>query len=408
MNVFVGRQPILDVNEKILGYELLHRDSEKNVFPNMDPDKATIDLLINTFISIGTEEVVGKHLSFINFTENLLAQDIFDGLDPEYIVIEILENVAITPVLLEKLKDLKEKGFRLALDDFVLQEQYQIHSGLFKLIDYIKVDFINTTPEERASIELFIRRYTHIELLAEKVETAGDFQRAKRAGYTLFQGYFFAEPEIVKGFGIPPKPVLYLQILDLLNAEDPNIEEIATLIKHDVSLSYRLLRAINSPGVGMMRKISSIKQAIILLGLNEMKKWMQVLALREFANEHPSGRIQVLIDFSLTRAKICEFIAKETGKLNSDEYFLAGLFSLMDVIMKREWREILTLIPLTDQVANTLIGEETEISPFVELAEAIERFDTEKLDRLAKELNIELETLSIYSQKANLWGRAFL
>ena len=407
MNVFVGRQPILDVHENIYGYELLYRDGKENAFPNIDPDEATIKLLINTFVSIGPEEIVGNHSSFINFTGKLLGEDIFDSLDPTRVVIEILEDVAITPILLTRLQELKEKGFRLALDDFILQEQYKVHSRIFELIDYIKVDFMETDEAERASIEQYLRRYSNIKLLAEKVETKEEFQKAKAAGYKLFQGYFFAKPEVIKGFEIPPKPILHLRVIDLLNGEDPDVEEIATLIKQDISLSYKLLRVTNSPGIGIIRKISSIQQAIMLLGLKEVRNWMHVLALREIGNEVSGGRTQALVDYSLTRAKMCELLAKEKGRENADEYFLAGLFSLMDVMLKRDWQDILDLIPLSDNVANTLIGEETEITPYLELAEAIERFDGERLDELAKQLNIDQEMLGNYSQKANLWGKAF-
>ena len=405
MDIFVGRQPILDANENIYGYELLHRDGTSNAFPNIDPDKATVELLINTFISIGEEEIVGKHRSFINFTGGLLAQDIFDGFDPETVVIEILEDVAITSALLSRLRELKEMGFRLALDDFVLQENKQVNQQLFELVDYIKIDFMATHLEERAKVEQLVKQYSNITLLAEKVESKEDFERAKEAGYTLFQGYFFAKPEIIKGFEMPPKPVLHFEIIDLLNAEEPNIEEIAKLIKRDISLSYRLLRVINSPAIGLTRKISSIKQAIVILGLPEMRKWVQVLALREFGNKKSGGRIQALIDYSLTRAKLCELLAKETGIQNTDEYFLAGLFSLMDVIMKQEWEEILLLIPLSDKVTNTLTGSDTEIQPFIELVEAIERLEVEKIASLAIELKIDAHVLGTYSQQANRWAR---
>ena len=405
MNIFVGRQPILDVNENLYGYELLYRDGKENAFPNINSDAATIELLINTFVSIGSDEIVGKSLSFINFTGKLLTEDIFDSLDPTRVVIEILEDVAITPSLLTRLRELKEKGFRMALDDFILQEQYRVHSQIFELIDYIKVDFMETNEEERAGIVQFLKKYSNIVLLAEKVETKEDFQKAKASGYTLFQGYFFAQPEVISGFEIPPKPILHLRIIDLLNEENPDIEEVAALIKQDISLSYKLLRVINSSGIGIVRKVSSIQQAIVLLGLKEMKKWMHVFTLRELGDGELGGRTGALINYSLTRAKMCEQLAK--GKHNADEYFLAGLFSLMDVILKRDWQDILELIPLSDNVENTLMGIETTITPYLELVEAIERFDSKRLDELAKILNVDQEMLGIYSQRANLWGQAF-
>ena len=162
INIFVGRQPILDQNGDIYGYELLYRNSYKNFFPNVNPEQATIGLLVNTFLTIGIEKVAGNSLSFINFTGELLAQDIFSNLDPEQVVIEVLENVEITPSLLTKLRLLKEMGFKIALDDFILQEQYSVHSELFKIVDFIKVDYLDTTPAERLEIEKFIKQYPAI------------------------------------------------------------------------------------------------------------------------------------------------------------------------------------------------------------------------------------------------------
>ncbi len=405
MNIFVGRQPILDLNEDIYGYELLHRDSTENAFPNIDPDQATIELLINTFISIGSKEIVGQHLSFINFTGSLLAQDVFDGLDPQTVVIEVLEDVAVTPSLLTKLRELKAEGFRIALDDFELQEQHHVHKELFNIVDIIKIDFRATTAEARAKMERFIRCYPQIQLLAEKVETKADLIEARLAGYTLFQGFFFAEPEIIEGFEIPPKPLLHFQIIEQLHDPDANIERIATLIKSDISLTYRLLRVVNSAGIGVVQEIRSIKQALVILGLNEMRKWVQVLALREFGQSDSGGRIQALIDFSLARAKLCEQLAVETGKSNRDEYFLTGLFSMMDLIMKQEWPAIFTQISLSQKVQDTLLGKETEISPYVRLIEAIERLDSDQIDAFAKEMNIDQVRLTKYSQQANRWAR---
>ena len=405
MNVFVGRQPILDLQENIFGYELLYRNSEKNRFPMIDPDRATIELIVNTFLSIGAREIAGERTLFINFTGNLLAQDIFGSFDARCVVIEILEDVAITPALISKVRELKEHGFRIAMDDFILQEQYDVHSSLFNYVDYLKIDFLNTTAEERVAIEKFSKEYANIALIAEKIETETEFLNAKESGYTLFQGYFFAKPEIIRGFEIPPNIALHYQVINSLAKDTPNFEEISELIKRDISLSYKFLRFINSPGVGVRRKISSIKQALVIVGLNEMKKWMHVLALREIEEDNSSGRVQALMEYSLTRAKMCELLAERAGKKNLDEYFLVGMFSLMDVIMKREWYDILPLIPLTDAVSRTLEGKETVITPYVKLAEAIERFNLDDIEQYAEELGIDYVELSNYSQEANRWSR---
>ncbi|MFD1926863.1 EAL and HDOD domain-containing protein [Sporosarcina siberiensis] len=404
MNVFVGRQPILDSNGKILGYELLYRNSEKNSFPNVNPEKATIELLINTFQLIGVDRISGSHLSFINFTAKLLTEDVFNSLDPKTVVIEILEDVEITPSLITKMYRLKEMGFDIALDDFVLNEEYEQNSILFNLITYIKVDFLATTTEEKRKTEKFLAKYPHIILLAEKVETEIEYRLAKEAGYTLFQGYYFAKPEIIKGYEIPQIVTNHFQIIEKINSDDASIKEIAGLIKKNISLSYNLLRFINSPGIGIPQKITSIQQAIVLMGLTQMRKWMHVLALREIRFQTANGRIHALTNYSMGRAKLCELLAIHAGKKNTDEYFLAGLFSLLNVIMGKEWDDILTHIPLSNLVNETLRGNQTEISMYLEVAEAAERFDWERLEVLAAQLGLTYEEILKYSNEAVRWS----
>ncbi|MEK5040708.1 EAL and HDOD domain-containing protein [Sporosarcina sp. FSL K6-3457] len=405
IDIFVGRQPILNQDGDIFAYELLYRNSTDNFFPGVDSDTATIGLLVNTFLSIGVEKVAGKSVAFINFSGELLAQDIFTTLKPDRVVIEILEDVEITPSLLTKMRLLKAEGFKLALDDFILQKQYMVHMELFDLVDIVKVDYINTTATERLEIEAFIKKYPDIMLLAEKIETEQQFQQAEKSGYKLFQGYFFAKPEIISGIEIPSNVSLHFQIIELFNAESPNIDEIASLIMRDMSLSYKLLRFINTLAFQVPKRISSIKQAIVIIGLQETKKWVMLLALHEMGDGQGRGRTKALVDYSLTRAKMCELLAKHEGKKNAEEYFLAGMFSLINVIMKRDWDDILELIPLSNLVARTLRGEETEITSSLQLTEAIERFNWERLKQLTEEIGIDDSKLSAYSLEAHRWAQ---
>lgn len=405
IDIFVGRQPILNQNGDIFAYELLYRNSNDNFFPGVDSDTATIGLLVNTFLTLGVEKVAGKSVAFINFSGELLAQDIFTTLKPDRVVIEILEDVEITPSLLTKMRLLKAEGFKLALDDFILQKQYMVHMELFDLVDIVKVDYIDTTAIERLEIEAFIKKYPNILLLAEKIETEQQFQQAEKAGYKLFQGYFFAKPEIISGIEIPSNVGLHFQIIELFNKESPNIDEIANLIMRDMSLSYKLLRFINTLAFQVPKRISSIKQAIVIIGLQETKKWVMLLALHEMGEGQGKGRVKALVDYSLMRAKMCELLAKHEGKKNAEEYFLAGMFSLVNVIMKRDWDDILEHIPLSDLVACTLKGEQTEITLSLQLTEAIERFNWERLEQLAEEFGIDNSKLSAYSLEAHRWAQ---
>ncbi|WP_262173811.1 EAL and HDOD domain-containing protein [Saccharococcus sp. Marseille-Q5394] len=403
--IFVGRQPILDKEERIFGYELLYRNSDQNSFPDIDPEQATIQLLVNTFLSIGVDQISGKSKSFINFTGDLLLKDIFSSLKPEFVVIEILEDVEITPALISRIREIKQEGFQLALDDFIIQDQYALHTELFELIDYVKVDFLAVDAKGRRDIERFIKKYPHIKMLAEKIETEEQFQIAKKSGYDLFQGYFFAKPEIIKGVEIPANLNLHMQIISKLNDSDPNIDEIANLILHDISLTYKLLRLINTMNFNVPKSVGSVKQAIVLIGMRELKKWMRILMLQDISDHSSSGRVKALVSCSMSRAKMCEFVAIRTGYPNGDEHFFVGLFSLLDAIMNRDWDDILPMFPFSEDVAETLQGKKTDMTPYLELAIATERFDMEKINKISKRFGVSKEEIIAFSNKANHWAR---
>lgn len=268
--IFVGQQPILDVNGDLFSFELLYRNSDSNAFPDVDSELATIAVIVNTYLSPGFEQIAAKKV-FINFSATLLMTDIFDILDPNRVVIEILEDVVMTSTLLTRLKKLKSMGFRLALDDFILQSQHSVYPDLFQSIDYIKVDFISTTESQRSAIEALKVKHPHIILLAEKVETNQQFEVAKSLGYELFQGYFFAKPDIIKGKKLPSDTLLYFEILKLLNKEDPNIEEIAALIMRDISLTYKLLRHINTHAFRSSKKSAPFTMQLPEWGYRNLK-----------------------------------------------------------------------------------------------------------------------------------------
>lgn len=407
MDIFVGRQPILNRHGNIYGYELLHRNSERNVFSNIDPEKATIEVLVHTFLTIGIDQVAGRRLSFINFPESLLAQNVFTQLDPEKVVIEVLEDVNITPAMINRLKAFKKAGFKIALDDFVFHDQFRKYPELFKLVNIIKVDFANTSHIDRVRIEALAKDYPHIHLLAEKVETEAEFQDAQERGYQLFQGYFFAKPEILRSKEIPSNVALHFHVIQKLNSPNPDVDKIASLVEHDVSLSYKFLRYINSLAFEVPNEVHSIRQAIMLMGINEAKKWMHVLMLHDLGEGNGNGRTRALVDYSLSRAKMCELLAKRNRKKDADTYFLAGMFSLIDAIMKRPLEDVLPLLPLSDCIVRTLHGEQTRISDYLRLAIAVERLDLDQIGLLSKRIGITESELGLLTREVQRWVSYF-
>ena len=305
MEVFLARQPILDRFNKLFAYELLFRDSERNTYQGEDGDKATIDVIKNTFTNIGIEKVTGNKKAFINFTENILKSDIFEVLPPKSVIIEILEDIEPTGEIVELCRKLKKQGYVIALDDFVYSEKYL---ELFEIVDIIKVDFKITKGSERKNVINQVNS-SRIKFLAEKVETIEDFNEAVTYGYEYFQGYYLSKPLMISGKKIAENKAIYIQILKEINNENFSIESMENLIKRDVSLSFKLLKLINSSYYSFTSEIKSLKQALALLGEKEIKKWLYLIVFQTMGENKP----EVIIIDSLTRERFAEIIAKNNG-----------------------------------------------------------------------------------------------
>ncbi|WP_332648609.1 EAL and HDOD domain-containing protein [Lysinibacillus sp. 54212] len=404
MEVFIGRQPIFNLHERVVAYELLYRNKNNNSFPLVDSDAATVDVLVNSFLSIGIDEVGNGRPCFVNFTENLLMGPLTDYLDPANIVIEILEDVPITKKLISKVAELKEKGFKIALDDFILDESVQIYDELFTYIDYIKVDFLFSPLLERMEIESKVKsNFPHIKLLAEKVETRNQFDVAKHSGYSLFQGYFFEQPQILKSTDIPANTIQYFQIMSLLRDNEPNINELAESIERDISLSLKLLQLINNSTKRSKSKVRSIKQAILMLGLSELRRYIYLLAMRDMQNKDNNDLFIELMRRSLFRAKVCEKLAKLNYKKNFSEYFLVGLFSLIDSLLNRPLNLILKQLPFSEEIAETISGGNTEMTPYFNFSIALSKADWETVDQLGSQLKLSKDAIMQIYSDANDW-----
>jgi len=272
MEVFVATQPIFDIKEKIVAYELLFRSNSDNCYNGMDGDDATSNVIANSFAIIGLEKLTFGKRAFINFTESLLLNETPLLLNKDEIVVEILENIKPTEEIINTCKRLKALGYVLALDDFVFVSEYE---PLMEIADIIKVDFIITKGRERGDI---IKRSKNkkTEFLAEKVETLEEYEEAVKLGYSYFQGYFFSKPTVFKGKDIPSNITNKFNLLNAINEENFNIKKIENIIKIDVSFSYKLLKYINSASFGFKAEINSIKQALVLLGKEELTKWISI------------------------------------------------------------------------------------------------------------------------------------
>lgn len=409
MEVYVARQPIFNSSEEIIAYELLYRNKNKNVFPNIDSDSATVNVLVNSFLSIGIEEVSKGKPTFVNFSSYLLQSPVFDFISPGMIVIEVLEDVVITNEILSQLKHLKSRGFKIALDDFVLTEDKKNNYELFQCIDYIKIDFLALSLLKRMEYENFFKEnYPHIKLLAEKVETREQFEVAKHSGYELFQGYFFEHPQIIQSTDIPPNAIQYLQILSHLRKDEPDINLLAESIERDISLTYKLLQLINHSSKKSKTKVRTIKQAVLLLGLTELRKWMYLLALREARLDIEKETKKEIIYMSFFRGKMCEKLANYKLKENASEFFLIGLFSLIDALLERSLDVILQQLPFPDDIIDTIKGKDTEMSPYLKLSSAVSKGDWKKIEMHSEQLCIPTEIIMNFCEEAKEWVKEFI
>lgn len=405
MEIFIGRQPIFDLYEHVIAYELFYRNNNINKFNALDSDAATVDVIVNTFLSFGIEEVANSKRCFINFTENLLMGPLVDFLNPHQVVIEILENVPLTPLIIQRVRELKKRGFGIALDDFILDEQMEIYYELFSLIDYIKVDFLESPIYQCIEIANTVKQhFPHISLLAEKVETREQLEVAKYSGYHLFQGYFFEKPQIMKTIELPSNTIQCFKVIYLLNVAEPDINAIAKVIEQDVSLSYKLLHLINTHSQPGKAAIESIKQAILLLGLIELNKWLYILAMKKNTLPQNYELHLELIHTSLFRAKVCELLAKQSTNVKYAKCFLVGMFSLMDALLQKPMLEIVQQLPLSKIVSETITGGETKVTPFLQCSIALKKTDFDHAEEILKQLQIHHIDLQQLYNDAFQWA----
>ena len=353
LDVFLARQPIFDNKNQVYGYEILYRDGEKNSFSETDGDYASISVLTRCFIDFGIEEMTHGKKAFVNFTEELLKNDVATIFPQKYLVVEILENVLADRDIIECCKDLKDMGYMLAIDDFTFQEGYK---ELIDIVDIIKVDFTISSEKERFDI---INNYKRegLKFLAEKVETYDEYYKAMEMGYSYFQGYYFSKPEINSKKKIVPYKESHMKLIKLLDSEEHEFNNIVEIIENDVAFSYEILKLVNSSYYSRKFKIKSIRQAIVSLGTIEIKKWIYLAFIRQLNQDKP----EEIINTSILRGKFMENIAIKAGKEDlGSELLTLGMFSMIDVLMNKDIEEIFKEINFSDNLRSIITKQQTD------------------------------------------------
>jgi len=398
MEVYIARQPILNDKGKIVAYELLYRGKSQTMDMS-DGNAATLNVINNTFINIGFDDVVDEGKAFLNFTGDLIKRGVPTMFNNEKIVIEILEDVKPDIEVIEKIIELKKMGFTIALDDFVLDYQYD---ELIKLADIVKIDFILTDELERLRIAYRLKKF-NVELLAEKVETNEEYIEAKKIGCKYFQGFFFEKPQIIKGVNIKSLNINHISALNELKKEEPNYKKLSEIVKRDFSMTFKFLKLVNSVAFYSRKRVESLDIALVRIGFNEINKYIFVLMLEDLT----IGTPEAVAETALIRARFAEQISKNSKfRENNDKFFLTGLFSLIDVIMHKNKDEALKEIPISIDVKNALSGEEeNSYSKMIELLESYERGNFDKIDELVNYFNIDLQKANEEYFKAIKWEK---
>jgi len=362
VEIYIARQPIFNRNQRVVAYELLYRSGVSNRYNGEDPDKATLQVIQNLFLHLGSQQLTHGAKAFINFTRNLLLNETALHLPPKMVVVEILEDVDVDQQLHEACLLLRQKGYLIALDDYVFEEEDR--EILLDVADIVKVDFVHTTQSQRTEIvERLLER--RVRPLAEKVETQEEFCWALKHGYTFFQGHFFCKPVLISSREIPGHKLNYLRVIQAANQRELDLASLEEIIRGDLSLCYKLLQYINSAFFGVRHPIRSVRHALLLLGEVNLRKWVSLVAMAELGRDKPPE----LLRTSLLRARFSELLAQKIGLgKEGSEGFLLGMFSTLDAFLGRPLGEMLEGIPIGKEIKGALLGEDT---PFRDLYELI-------------------------------------
>src|SRR5579863_6248644 len=345
---YLARQPILNRARELFAYELLFRSSLQNSCDGVNLEVASTSLLDTSFL-IGFERITAGHPMFINCPRDFLVRDYISLFPPKSVVVEILETIKPDQEITEVCRRLKQAGYSIALDDFVDSPEW---APLVELADIIKVDFRLTGRKEQGAI---VSRYAgkNIRMLAEKVETPEEFVTSVQMGYSLFQGYFFCRPEIMQHRELPSSKLAYLELLRASTAPGFDTQTLASKIKHEPSLTFRLLRYLNSAAFGLRSEIHSVEHALSLLGERELRKWIAVVSVGVLAD----GKPDELMTVPLVRGRFCELMAPFAGMPgHASDLFLLGLLSVMDAILDKPLDAILAELPVRKEIKEALLA----------------------------------------------------
>ncbi|MDG3086676.1 HDOD domain-containing protein [Vibrio hannami] len=404
MYTYVARQPILNKSKQTIGYELLFRDGEQNAFPSsVGENRATYRLVVENFLSMGRSHSVHSSRSFINFTYDSIVHELPLILPKDQVVIEILETCEPTPELLKEILKLNRSGYMIALDDFTFDHKWD---EFLPYIHIIKIDVLRHGIDDACDyvIEQKERGIT-ASFLAEKVENQDEFEAAVEAGFRYFQGYFFSKPELVQQKYVSPEQVLALELIKEVMQPEVDYKRVEQIISKDLSLSYKLLRFVNTMSPRIDKPIESFRQALVYLGQEKLKVFVSLAAASYVSGNKPVE----LYSLSMQRAQFCLLMSRVSqfqGYRN--QAFIIGLFSMLDALMDTPLEQMIDDLPLSDNAKQALLSREGTLGCLLKLQECYEKGDWLGLEDICNELDLELADVSPILVEAQKWSQQML
>lgn len=392
MSVFVARQAIFNRKQNVVAYELLFRNSSKNFFPDIEEGHATARLIMENQLNLGTRHITSGKTALINIGPESLKLDLCAFLPCKDVVIELLETIEPTDDNYQLCRALFHNNYKLALDDFVYTPQWE---RFLKFVKLVKFDIAQTPLSEITSVVAKLKQYKKIKILAEKIETQADYQQAHKMGFDYFQGYFFAKPTMHAQKDIDYNYALVIAIYSQVMKPSPDIKQITTLFEADAALAYKLMRLLNSGVFPIQSKIHSIKQALVYLGHERLKKFVSLIVTAHTTGKKPAELMQVCV----VRARFCELLAKQVSKQLAGEAFLTGLFSLLDAILDQPMSLLVEKLPFPDDIKAALLDEKNQLYYILNVVKAYETGSWWALEQAVILLNIDSKILpGIYKQ----------
>ena len=392
---YLGCQPILDSEQRTFGHELLFRSDGGNYFSG-DSDSASRQV-IDSAVTMGLENLIGDGKIFVNCTRETLVHGLITLLPPATTVLEVLETVVIDDEVVAACVDLKARGYQIALDDYVPQRGMD---RLLDLADYVKLDL------RLCDVSFLQRIRQHIQgrgiaLIAEKIETEAEFDRSLEDGFRYFQGYYFSRPRMVESRAIPSNKIILLQLMSLVMQSSYERTQVERLLMTESSLCYRLLRLVNSAGMGLRNPVRTVRQAILMIGEDVLAKLILVATAATLCGDTKVASELILL--ALRRARFCEMLAP-AARQSAGEQYLIGMMSVMDAMLLMPIEQILTMLPLRSEAEAVLKGEGGPASFPLRIVQAYEQQDWATCKTICGRMRISEDRLAEMYAQAEGWG----